>query len=890
MIHRSAWALWLPLAALALPLAPTASAQARFQFETTPGHLSKQVLPSHYRVSLDLDAARDDFAGRVEITLRSREATAAIELHAHELTAAGASLVSATGSRALDVVAQAATQTWRLVPHDGARIEPGEYRLQIVYSGRVHSYDEGLYRAPYQLAGRPQRMLATQLEEIFARTLFPSFDEPAFRAAFELEVRAPQDEDVLSNMPRTSRTADGTHAIHRFAATPPMPSYLVAVAVGRFDALAGSASGVPLRILTAPGKREQARYALRVTEKVLPYYSRYFGVPFALPKLDQLAVPGVRGGAMEDWGLISYSEDTLLVDPARSSGETVRNVHETVAHEIAHQWFGNLVTAASWEEIWLNEAFATWMANKVTDHFNPSWQSMLQQRGPIDRAMALDAGGATRAIRSGPVSETAVNDVFDAITYQKGGAVLAMLEQWIGPEAFRSGLVAYMSGQRLSNATAADLWHYIGQASAREVAVVAGSWTDQPGFPLVSVSAACRAGRTDVRLSQSRFVNAGAAPSTALWRIPVRIARGKEITTTLLDQPAQTLRLRACGAGPLVVNAGGAGFYRVTYTPDALHDLTRRFADLPGADRLTLLSDSFALMQAGRLPAASYFALLAALPRVHDGSRALLWTTASAQLDLLDSALAGTPAQARLRAAGRSLLAPQLAQLGWTPKAKENAQTSELRGTLIVQLAKFDDRAVVEQALRRFDADAAGRATLHPSMRAAVVRAVGMHADRARFDGLLASLKSAPGEEERWMLASALASGRDAVRAEELLGLSLAGVAPANVASSIPGLVARSSPFGELAYRYVLANWKPLASLAGSLGQAALLPRAAAGFNDAERAAQLIDDQRREAGADGDVLAAREAEAIRLRAAIKARDADAWEKVLAGWGPNSRSH
>jgi aminopeptidase N len=229
-------------------------------------------------------------------------------------------------------------------------------------------------------------------------------------------VRAPARYQVLSNMPELRVDTDGDARVHRFAPTPPLPTYLVSVSVGRFHRLEGRAAGVPLSIYTVPGKRELARYAMRASEQVVSYYSQYFGTPYALPKLDQLAVPGVRSGAMEDWGLISYTDSALLFDPARSSSETRRIVYSSVAHEIAHQWFGNLVTAASWDEIWLNEAFATWMANKTTHHFNPRWQWELGKRPWFDMTMARDATPATRAIRAGPVRESSVFDVFDNIT------------------------------------------------------------------------------------------------------------------------------------------------------------------------------------------------------------------------------------------------------------------------------------------------------------------------------------------------------------------------------------------------------------------------------------------------------------------------------------------
>ena len=858
-----------------------AHAQSRFQFDTAPGYLSKQVVPSRYALTLDLDPARDTFTGRARIAVRVREQAPSIELHAFELSAASARLVTAGALRPLQVTALPATQSWRLAPTDGLPIAAGEHAVEIDYAGKVNVAGEGLFVAPYDIGGRKLRMLATQLEAIYARKLFPAFDEPAFKAVFEITVRAPDEYDVLSNMPRAGRVRTGSSAEHRFAPTPPMPTYLVSVAVGQFDVMKGRAAGVPLQIFTTRGKHELARHAMRTTAQVLPYYSQYFGVPYALPKLDQLAVPSVRWGAMEDWGLISYAEDDFLVDSQRSSPATVRGAYATVAHEIAHQWFGNLVTAASWEEIWLNEAFATWLERKTTDRFNPAWKIPLLSRLPIDRAMTLDAGTATRAIRSGPVRETAVSDVFDSITYAKGGAVLTMLEQWVGPDGFRRGLVAYMKAQRLSNATAADLWHYIGQGSGQDVGSVAASWTDQQGFPLVQANSRCEAGRQRMTLAQSRFSSAGPSHSAQLWKIPVRYARGKQAATVLLDTAQRTLDLGACSDEPVIVNAGGVGFYRVAYEAATLEAMTKRLVDLPQADRVTLLSDTFALMQSGHLALQSYLDVLQALPRITDASRTMLWSLARSELDFLDTTMAGRPAQKILRAIGRKLLAAQLNQLTWTPAPREDAQTAELRGTLIALLAKFDHAPTIAQALRAFDEDEAGSRKLPASLREPVVLAVGMHADRPHFERLLNRLKTASGEEERWMLAKALAAGRDPQRAEEFLAASLAGLAPANVSSAIPGLVARLSPFGDPAYRYTLEHWQPLAELAGTWGQKFLLPEAAVGFSSPEQGARLVEDQRRTAGADGDAIAAQEAENILLRAAVKAREAPGLERRLA---------
>jgi aminopeptidase N len=860
------------LAALAAPAAATA--QARFDFDAAPGRLSKDVVPSRYALSFDVDPARDDFGGQASIVLRVRKPVAEIVVHAHDLQAGTAVLSGGSTVRALRIEPDEAASLWRLRPGDGAAIAPGDYTVSLTYRGRVHATDEGLYRVDYRIDGRPARMLATQLEEVHARALFPGFDEPAFRAQFEIAVRAPQGLQVLSNMPQVAQAAEGAKTLHRFAVTPPMPSYLVALAVGRFDVLEGEVAGVPLRIFTAPGKRERARYALQVTQKVLPYYNDYFGLPYALPKLDQLAVPGVREGAMEDWGLISYIEPALLLDEKTSSPDTPREIFATAAHEIAHQWFGNLVTASSWDEIWLNEAFATWMENKATDHFNAEWQRPLHVRRYIDRAMLRDAGAASRAIRSGPVDENKVADQFDDITYTKGGAVLSMLEEWLGPEAFQRGLATYMRERKLSNATAGDLWFHLSQASGQDVTAVAASWTDQVGFPLVQIREACHDGRTRVSAAQQRFALHAALPAQQ-WQIPVRLRMGTQRATLLVRGPEASLEFEGCSDAPVLANAGGRGFYRVQYDETTLRRFSERFAQLEPIDRITLLSDSFALAQAGRLPMSDYFALLARLPQVHDAGRAALFAAAAEHLKFLDDSLAGTPAQDALRRASRSMFAPELARLGWAPRAGEDAESARLRGSLIEQLARYDDAGVLRRARELFALEETRGQALPSSIRGGVLLAVGMHAGRDDFERLRARLKKAGSEEDRWLYAEALAAGRDHAQAERLLAWTLTGALPPNIASAIPGMVAKSSPFGELAYGFTLSHWNVLAKLAGTGpfgGNIWLLPNAAASFNDAARAARLVDDQRRTAGDAGAASAATVAATIELRAAVRSRE------------------
>jgi aminopeptidase N len=595
-------------------------------------------------------------------------------------------------------------------------------------------------------------------------------------------------------------------------------------------------------------------------------------VPYALPRLDKLAVPSTRRVAMEDWGLISYPESALLVNPATTPAQR-RWIYELIAHEIAHQWFGNLVSAASWSEIWLSEAFATWMARKATHRFNPDWHTALNTRSAIEQTMALDATEATRAIRSGPVRETAVMDVFDGITYDKGGAVLTMIEQWLGEVTFRRGLAAYMRERRMSGATAGDLWHHIGRASGRDVAAMAASWTDQVGFPLVTLHTRCEGGSTRVELSQRRFVSGQALNTPVRWQVPVRLAHGLRESTVMFAEERAHVTLPGCDAQPVRANAGGLGFYRVAYAPEAHSQLRERFAELPAADRVALLADALAFIREGSMPVSELSRWLTLPATVQDAGRGPLFKQAIDAFEWLDKALAGTPQQAAMRELARSLMAPELARLGWDPKEGDDSETLTLRARLVRQLASLDDAATLAEALARALRDESGAQPLHASMRRPVRVAAGVSADRERFDRLLAELARADNEQERFTLALALASGRDADRARELLDRMLKGDLPSNLALRMPSMVAENSPYGELVYRHLLEHWPKWAEIAGQSDKRWLLPGAAASANDPARAKGLVEDQARLVGPDGALTAARAAAQISQKADLKSRAA-----------------
>ncbi len=859
-------------------LAAQALAQPRFTFDATPGQLGKDVVPSEYRLALDLDPAKETFTGIVDITLKVRRPVEAIVLNAFELTAGDIALTWPGGARPMTTTDDKTKRQWRIA--DGRTIDPGEYTLRIAYTGAVHTVGEGLFGVVYTAEGKATRMLATQLEPIAARSVFPGFDEPSFRASFAITVTAPSAYEVVSNMPVKSRDAQGAATRWQFAPTPPMPTYLVAVSVGQFDALEDSVDDIPLRILTAKGKKADARYAMDVTKKVLPFYREYFGVPYALPKLDQIAVPGVRNGAMEDWGLISYSEPALLYDPAKSSIETKQSVFEVIAHEVAHQWFGNLVTAASWDEIWLNEAFATWMASKATAQFNPDWQIPLNRVLTRQRVMRGDAGPATRAIRSGPVYETAVFDVFDGVTYTKGGAVLAMIETYMGPDAFRRGLAAYFEGQKLSNATAGDLWHYLSQASGTDVAAVARSWTDQKGYPLLQARVTCDNGKQTLELEQQRFSVDDAVDTTTLWQVPIRdFDRHRGAHAIPVDRPQRKIRDRAVHAGAVVRRLVGRLFpCPVSARTPAPFD-TRVSGAL--ALRAPRAADRYFRAGSGRANSARRI-FRSPEPAAFGKRSGHAGPLPAGRLCAVEPQRRDvrTPAQDSLHGYARSKLGPMLGQLGWSVSPSDTAVALSLRNELIEALGMFGDETTLRKSMELFKAERNGGAAIDPSIRPGVMANVGRRADAEVFAELVKRMTTAIRVEDGWLYASALAHVEDAALARQFLALTLGDTVPTQMVSWLPGMVAGNYTHGAMTYAFVLDNFDALSRRTSEQGRRHLLSGAASGFNESARATALIADQKRLLGDAGEKIAKETAAAIELKSRIRTRDGASLAAIL----------
>lgn len=583
-----------------------------------------------------------------------------------------------------------------------------------------------------------------------------------FKATFAISLTLPDKLAAISNMPiEASMPAGGGLKTVRFATTPRMSSYLLDLDAGELQAVRGHAGRTDIAVWTVAGKQEQGRYALQAEASILTYYNEYFGVPYPLPKLDMVAVPGnYAAGAMENWGAITYIDNDLLYDPANSGLLTREEVYLTVAHEMAHQWSGDLVTMAWWNNIWLNEGFATWMEDKATDHFNPAWHIWERSHAETERAMAIDALSSTHPIQQPIADESEADSAFDEISYQKGEAFIRMIEGWLGEDVFRDGMRRYMKAHAYSSSTTADLWSALTAASGKPVASVAAGFTEQPGIPLIQASSRCVGGRSVLTLRQDRFTLHDPKAARLSWQVPVRVgeAGSRQEQRVLVSRPAPAqVSLPGCTA-PIVANLDASGYYRVQYDPGLLRRLDQGFATLPGADRAELLADQWGLFAAGRDTLPHYMTLLRQLGGETDLA---VWDEAITRLAVIDNLTRGSAARAPFRAWARGLLAPVAARLGWDARPGEDTLDTLLRGEVLAALGRFDDAAVVAEAQRRFDRFLIQPASLPSVLRGTVAEIVGRHADQPHFDALRRLGRSASGSEEKLRYYYALAGARD---------------------------------------------------------------------------------------------------------------------------------
>lgn len=788
--------------------------------------LPRTAKPTHYAVEITPHADKMTFDGKVAIDIVVLQATDRIVLQAANLSFARSTLSQRKGgpvqTAKVSTDEQALTATFAF----DKPLAPGKYVLSIDYSGVINTQANGLFALDYATPQGQRRALFTQFENSDARRFIPSWDEPNFKATFDLAVTAPAAQMVVSNMPvASSSTVAGGMKRVVFQTTPKMSTYLLFMSVGDFERSTRKAdNGTEIGVIAQKGKVEQAQFALDSGRDVLHEYNAYFGIAYPLPKLDNIAAPGQSQffTAMENWGAIFTFEYSLLLDPATSNINDKQGVFTVAAHEIAHQWFGNLVTMAWWDDLWLNEGFANWMEARTTHKLHPEWD--IDNTGAAFKsraAMHRDAYVTTHPVVQHVDTVEQASQAFDQITYDKGEAVIAMLEDYVGADNWRSGVRSYIKQHQYGNAVTDALWQQIDAvAPGKQFTQVAHDFTLQSGVPLIKVSASCTAGTTTVTLEQGEYTVDRPDKQPLRWHVPVAVrgADGKQVQV-LVDGSAQ-VQLPGCNA-PIVVNAGQKGYFRTLYAPAQFTALSKGFGTLPVVDQLGVLMDTGALAPIGLQPEADLLDLTAKVPV---GSSLDLWKLVSGTLSGIDSLFDADPkAQATWRRFARARLAPEFATLGWDERKDDSTETKQLRTSLISTLSDLDDAQVIAEARRRFAAFQTDPATLSPELRRTVLGIVARHANAATWDALHAMAKKETSSMLRDEYYGLLAYAKDPALAQRALQLALTAEPGATTGASMIRGVSVEHP--ELAFDFALAHRTQLDTLIDSNSRSQYYPR-----------------------------------------------------------------
>ena len=773
-------------------------------------HLPQTVRPEHYTLALTPDLKAATFSGVESIDVTLAQPTDRITLNAIEIAfqsvSATANGKQQTAAVSLDKDKQQATFTF----HE--KLPAGKAPLSIAYTGILNNELRGFY-----LSKTERRNYAvTQFESTDARRAFPSFDEPAFKATYDVSLVVDSADTAISNTPiesDTPATAAGKHTI-RFATTPKLSTYLVAFLVGDFQCTSGESDGVAIRVCSTPDKVALTPYGLDVAKYMLHYYNNYFGIPYPLKKLDLIALPDFEAGAMENFGAITYRETDLLIDPKLASVYAKKEVALVIAHEMAHQWFGDLVTMQWWDNIWLNEGFATWMENKAVAQMHPEWNIDQIVAAGVDDSLNLDAQPTTRAIRATAETPDEINQMFDGIAYGKAGAVLSTVENYLGEETFRQGVHNYVAAHSYANATAEDFWNAQTATSHKPVDKIMDSLVAQPGEPLLTFGEPAHG---KVSVAQKRFfLSPSIQPDPAQkWTIPVCFKTTAQ-DCQILTPDGTTLKVPA--AGLFFANAGGKGYYRSAYPPSLYAALVAQVeTTLTPTERISLTGDEWAQVRADKATVGDYLNLVAA---VKSDPNAEVLGNALGGVDAIYEQVAATPEQRSAVSAWiRSTFAPEYARLA-PPADTDSPNTRELRSELFGLLGYFGkDPAVLAQARQIVDKYLADPASIDATFGQTALAIAARNGDAALFDQLRKISETATNPEFQEGALRLLAEFEDPALVQRSLDYAVSGKVRNQDAAIQFAIALQIDANRDQAWKYIQSHWdKVQAQLTTEMG------------------------------------------------------------------------
>jgi puromycin-sensitive aminopeptidase len=773
----------------------------------SPYRLPRTVIPSHYAIELRLDPEQPTFDGTEDIEIAVHEPVTEIAINGKDLTVHTGTVIAGDGATVEIAKAVPDPSAGRITLELPGELAPGAYTLRLSFTGRLSDLMEGMYRSRFtDDAGQDHVIITTHFEATDARRNFPCWDEPDLKASFQMTLVAPDGMTALTNTPEIGREpADAGFTRIWFDRSMVMSTYLVCVVVGHLALTEPSFAGpTPIRVACRPDRLHLARYANEVAAYALDWFAEYYAIPYPEQKLDQAAIPDFAQGAMENTGLVTYRETLLLMDPAQTSYVEQLDVAETVAHELAHMWFGDLVTMRWWNGIWLNEAFATFMSYLCVDAMEPSWTVFDTFQTIRMTAFEVDSLTNTRPIEFPVESPDDASGMFDTLTYTKGGAVLRMIEQWLGPEVFRDGIRRYLAAHAYANTETHDLWDALEESSGKPVRRIMDAWIFQPGYPAIEVS---REG-DEIRMTQRRFAPALPDDETT-WPVPLIVrqvgASGEREDHVLVE--AEGLSMPLVDPDALVIaNAGSTAFVRTFYDDDLRRRLTARLADLAPGERQSLVDDAWAAAVSGRATVSAFLDVAAGF---RDEPAPSVWQTIITGLAWCDRFLDGEPRE-RFRDFVRTLVRPAMDRLGWDPRPEDGELDRELRGELIRTLGILGDDPETQAMAREAEGLSRSGGAVDASVAAAAVDVVAFAGGEDEFESFRTRMHDAPTPQEQDRYRSALARFRDPALMERVLSLAVSEEIRPQDAPFVLSRAESNRDLGAMAWRYVRDHWDEL--------------------------------------------------------------------------------
>ena len=794
----------LPVLLLVLLLAVSCTAAAQ--------RLPDNVRPDHYRLFISADIGAKTFTGEETVALRLAKPSAEIVLNSLDLEITAVEIGSGHSKQTGHVNYDRSAETAHLTfPKP---VKAGTASLHLQFKAPLGDHLRGFY-----LSKTARRAYAvTQFEGTYARMMFPCFDEPAFKATFDLTTELDAADTAISNGQILSDkpAGPGRHAL-TFSTSPKMSTYLVALAIGDWQCLSATADRIPLRVCAVPERKQQAQFALDAAAHAVTFYNQWFGIRYPFGKLDLLAIPDYEWGGMENAGSIFFRDSSLLQNDATTSASGRRRRATIVSHEIAHQWFGDYVTAAWWDDIWLNEGFATWMETKPVAAWHPEWHLEDDEASSAQGVISVDSLGATRAIHGDPKTPDEIKEMFDGITYEKGGAVLAMLESYVGADAFRKGATAYLKAHANGNAASSDLWKAVARSSGKPVDKIMPTFVLQPGVPVITVGTSCAANMTRIDVQQSQFFlspKAAKPGPPAIWQIPVCLKGG---ACMLVTAPAQSISQSGCSPA-VYANRDAKGYYRVAYAPETLRALAQTAeTSLTSPERIALIEDTWAMARAGKAPVGQFLDLAKALKAESDRTAVGLL---AGHLQYLGGSLVPDAQRTAFRTFLTSQFAPLAADLGWEPKPSDTEEQKVLRASLLGILGNAGDIAAVEAARRMAQSFLNTPSSVDGTLAGTALGVAAANGDAKLYDDFTAAYVRSKDADTAGLYLYSLADFRDPELLRKTIALIDSGRVREQEYPRLFSALLNNPASRDAAWSYLKAHWDRLAQQVTSFGGA----------------------------------------------------------------------